>query len=77
MPDYKETELPERSFMLGIVGTMYKDELDEIVEAAYKHRSKHYKDDADEQIELTSDMKEMVDQIASYNSMIAMLILDF
>ena len=77
MPDYKETELPERSFMLGIVGTLYKDELDEIVEAAYKYRSKHYKDDADELIELTSDMKELIDQIASYNSMIAMLILDF
>ena len=61
MSDYKKTELPERSIMLGIVGTLYKDELDEIVEAAYKHWRKHYKEDADELIELTSDMKEMID----------------
>ena len=35
MPDCKDNELPKRSFLLGIVGTLYKEELEGVIEAAY------------------------------------------
>ena len=40
IPDYKESKLPKRSFLLGIVGTLYKEELEGVIKAAYKHQNK-------------------------------------
>ena len=57
-----------RSFLLGIVGSLYKEELEGVIEADYKHRNKHYENDPEELIKLTAEMKEMIDQVVSYNS---------
>ena len=63
--------------MPGIVGTLYKKELEGIIEAAYKHRNKHYDNDPEELIELTAEMKEMIDQVVSYNNKITIILSNF
>ena len=77
MPDYKESELKERSFLLGIVGSLYKEELEGVIEADYKHRNKLYENDPEELIELTAEMKEMIDQVVSYNSKFTIILTNF
>ena len=77
MPDYKDSELPERSFSLGIVGTLYKEGLEGVIETAYKHLNKHYENDTEKLIELTAEMKEMIDQVVSYNNKITIILTNF
>ena len=43
IPDYPEKYLPERDFFFGVVGTLYPDEMGNLVKKAFKNRKLCYK----------------------------------
>ena len=60
MPDYNETELPERDFFYSILSTLYEAETKEIIKKAREARSLKQTDDVGELVEIDSAiMKEI------------------
>ena len=67
-PDYKDSELPERNYLFGVVGTLYNKELTIFVKKAYEHRAAHYKGKDSDLIEITPEMKEYLEKVIAYKS---------
>ena len=68
IPDYLDSELPEREFLFGIVGTRYNVERTELITKAFLHRKQKYKTDNDDAIEVIKEMLELIKRINSYKS---------
>ena len=63
IPDYYDNELSERKYFYDVLATLYPNETVELVKAAYRKRKQHNKQNKqndDEQIELTSQMKQQI-----------------
>ena len=65
IPDYPDSELPEREFLFAIVGMLYNAELTEVVTKAHMHRKQKYINDNDDTIEVTNEMLELIKSINS------------
>ena len=68
IPDYTDSELPEREFLFGIVGILYNAELTDVVRKSYSHRKQKYKKDDGEAIVITNEMSQLIKAIDSYKS---------
>ena len=70
MPDYTEKQIPEREFFIGVLATIYPKETEKMVDAAFKARQLQYRKNEDNMIEVTKDIKEIIDSVLSYKSKI-------
>ena len=68
MPDYAPEELPERDFFFNVLSTLYPKEVQLLVEASYKARQLHFKKMKDEMIELTPEIKKLIESTVTYKS---------
>ena len=68
MPDYVPGELPERDFFFNVLSTLYPKEVQLLVEASYKARQLHFKKMEDEMIELTPEIKKLIESTVTYKS---------
>ena len=50
MPDYKNSDFPERDFLFEILSTMYPHETYEMIKNAYKERNMHYEEGDSEMV---------------------------
>ena len=53
IPNYPASQLPEKDFLFGVVGTLYPDEIRKSVDKAFQNRHLHYNKEESEQIEIT------------------------
>ena len=60
--DYPEKHLTERSFIFGVLGTLYPDEMKNLVKKAFDNRKLHYREE-EELIEVTQEFKDILDEI--------------
>ena len=68
MPDYTEKQIPEREFIIGVLATIYLKETEKMVNVAYKARQLQYWKNEDSMIEVTKDIKEIIESVLSYKS---------
>ena len=68
MPDYVSKQQSEREFIFNMLGTLYPTEVDKMVDAAYKARKTHHKQNEDDLIELTQEMKKAIQSAIVYQS---------
>ena len=61
MPDYAPGEFPERDFFFNVLSTLYPKEIHFLVDASYKARQLHFKKVNDEMIELSSEIKKLIE----------------
>ena len=68
IPDYNEGELPERNFFIEVLSTVYPNECENLIKAAFKARKSYYNNVTIEMIELTEEVKKELESIISYKS---------
>ena len=68
MPDYAPGELPERYFFFNVLSTLYSKEVHLLVDASYKARQLHFKKVNDEMIELSPEIKKLIESTVTYKS---------
>ena len=66
MPDYAPGELQERDFFFNVLSTLYPKEVQLLVEASYKARQLYFKKMEDEMIELTPEIKKLIESTVTY-----------
>ena len=68
MPDYPDKQLSELDFLFWVLSTLYPKETENLIKAAYKARKIYYKTNEYNMIEVTSDVKVVINSILSYKS---------
>ena len=59
-PDYEPHQLPERFFIMGILSTLRRDEMRQLIYEARQNRSLANNDDEDQLIEMNSRIKDEI-----------------
>ena len=68
MPDYSEEQQPERDHLLNIMNTVYQNSVFKMIESAYSKRKPEEDSESRDLIEITKQMKEIIDQVTQYKS---------
>ena len=68
MPDYKNSDFPERDFLFEILSTMYPHETYEMIKNAYKERHMHYEEGDSEMVEITQKIYDHIKDVLAYKS---------
>ena len=68
MPDYNEDQQPERDFLLNIMNTVYPRSVFKIIQAAYSKRKPEEDKEGKDLIEITPQMKQIIDNVIQYKS---------
>ena len=68
----KKKQLPERDFFFGVLCTLYPKEMNNLIKAAYLKRNTHYKAEHEEMIELTTEAKQIIDDVLAYKSKLSL-----
>ena len=64
----KESQLPEKEFLFGVLATLNPDALRELVAQCMKNRSSNKQDDNSEMIEVSGELKSAIENMYSMNS---------
>ena len=73
-PEYGANEYPERDFFFNVLWTLYPNEVEMMIQAAYKASNLHYKKKNEELVELTNEIKEAIKSTITYKSKHFMLV---
>jgi hypothetical protein len=68
MPDYSDQEFPERKFMYGIIGTLYPEEMANLVQQCREKRAIQSREDKDQLIEITEEIQKEIDNLLTFPS---------
>ena len=68
-PDLKNSQIPEKEFLLGILCTLKPDAVREIIATGKKNRSPNEQEDKDNLIEITGELMESIMNLYSMKSM--------
>ena len=74
MPDYKNSDFPERDFLFEILSTMYPHETYEMIKNAYKERHMHYEEGDSEMVEITQKIYDHIKDVLAYKSKFILLL---
>ena len=67
-PDLKESQLPEKEFMYGILGTLMPYELREMIAQSMKSRSPLGQEDKNDLIEVSNELKDAIENLYEMKS---------
>ena len=68
MSDYNKDQQPERDFLLSIMNTVYPRSVCKIIQAAYSKRKTEEDKEGKDLIEITPQMKQIIDNVIQYKS---------
>ena len=74
MPDYKNSDFPERDFLFEILSTMYPHETYEMIKNAYKGRHMHYEEGYSEMEEITQKIYYHIKEVLANKSKLILLL---
>ena len=67
-PDLKESQLPEKEFMYGILGTLMPYELREMIAQSMKSRSPLGQEDKNDLIGVSNELKDAIENLYEMKS---------
>ena len=67
-PDLKETQLPEKEFLYGVLCTLMPEAIRELIADGVKNRSPSSQEDKSDLIEVTKDLKDAILNLYSMKS---------